>query len=239
MYNRILGMCMLGLMMSCSSKLDLPEVYAVSEMKKVMKEGDDLSIHISWDTIERKRLYGVAPLGRLAGEVTVINGEMFASTVDEEGKPLVTADWSAQSPFAVYAMVENWVVVDLEESILDEYSLQTIIESEAQKLGIDVTQAFPFWVKGSFDTIVYHIMAKPKDQVAHNPELHKKAKVRFELENVSGELIGFYSQHHEGVFTHKGSYIHTHFVDATKKHAGHLEHVISKAEIKLMLPVYK
>ena len=58
----------------------------------------------------------------------------------------------------------------------------------------------------------------------------------FDLQNVNGELLGFYSQQHEGVFTHKNKFIHVHFVN--ENNAGHLDDLITKAQqVEVLLPV--
>jgi acetolactate decarboxylase len=107
----------------------------------------------------------------------------------------------------------------------------------AKENGIDITKAFPFRIIGNFERVDFHIISKPKKEKVHNHELHDKAKKRFSLTNTSGELLGFYSQNHIGVFTHKGHFIHTHFIDNQKKNMGHLDDIKITQKITVLLPI--
>jgi len=221
---------------SCSNtKRVVPEVKAVSAMKKVMM-GQDLSPHVYWDTLPKTHLYAVAPLGRIEGEITVIDGTMYVSTVDENNRVTLSNNWNIKSPFVVYANISEWVSFDIDVNLNNEDDLQQLIEQVARKNGYDLNQAFAFRVLADFQKVNYHIISKPLDELEHNHELHNKAKKHFHLENVQGELLGFYSQHHEGVFTHKGHFIHTHFLDDLKQNMGHVESIVVHGKVKILLP---
>ncbi len=220
---------------ACNQNNPLPDVRTISAMKKVMT-GEDLSAHLNWNSIPRKHLFAVAPLGRVQGEVSVIDGKMYSSQVDSTNEISINNDWNIQSPFAVYATVSEWETFEIDKPIQSEDELQTLIEQLASENGYDLSTAFPFRVLGTFSTIDYHIISKPIEEIEHNHELHKKAKKHFHLKNTTGELLGFYSQNHEGIFTHKGHFIHTHFIDEERKNMGHLEKLIIASEIKILLP---
>jgi acetolactate decarboxylase len=209
------------------------EVKTISAMKKVMM-GEDLSAHVNWDSIPKEDLFAVAPLGRIQGEITVIDGKMYVATVDSLNNITIHSGWNIQSPFAVYTNVPKWVTFEVDILIQSEDELQVLIDKVASENGYDLNTAFPFRVLGTFSKIDYHIISKPSNELEHNHELHKKAKKHFHLENVKGELLGFYSKHHEGVFTHKGHYIHTHFIDDNIENMGHLENVVINQKIKIL-----
>jgi acetolactate decarboxylase len=219
----------------CVLTISSQEVVAVSAMKKVIM-GQDLSNHISWDTIPRQHLFAVSPLGRIEGEVTIIDGEMFTSKVNEQGKVEIARQWGVKSPFAVYASVSSWRLFEAEASVRNEFELQNLIETIAQREGYDISRPLSFQVEGVFDLVGYHIISKPTAEKEHNQELHYKAKKMFYLKEVSGKIIGFYSQNHEGIFTHKGQFIHAHFVDDLRTHMGHLDEITIIRKIKLYLP---
>ncbi|TVQ75863.1 MAG: hypothetical protein EA358_10805 [Flavobacteriales bacterium] len=224
------------LLSSCSKSINSTEVYPVSAMKKVMM-GEDLSQNIKWDTLNKDFLFAVAPLGRIEGEVTIIDGEMFVSSVGEDQAVIINNSWDITSPFAVYTFVENWTTYKHNLSISSEDELQEQIELIAEAHGYDLdNDAFAFRLKGHFNQLDYHIISKPKDEQEHNHELHKKAKKHYYLTDVDGELIGFYSRNHEGIFTHKGSYVHVHFVSSNKDHAGHIENLEINAKVEILLP---
>ena len=204
------------------------DVKTVSEMRKVMM-GEDLSTHLLWDSIPHNHLFGISPLGRIEGEITIIDGKFYSSKVNKKEEIVIDTNWKTKAPFAVYAHVENWKSIEIQLFINNENELQDAIEKIAKENGIDITKAFPFRIIGNFEKVDFHIISKPKKEKEHNHELHDKAKKRFSLTNTSGELLGFYSQNHIGVFTHKGHFIHTHFIDNQKKNMGHLDDIILKS----------
>lgn len=210
------------------------EIKTVSAMKKVMM-GEDLSAHILWDTIPKENLYAVCPLGRIQGEVTIIDGKMFTSTVDVNNMIIIENNWNVLSPFAVFAYVNSWHEIEINQPISSEEDLQTVIESAAEKMGIKTTKPFVFKIVGSFDKVDYHIISKPLEEKEHNHDLHDKAKKHFHLNKVEGQLLGFYSKEHEGVFTHRGHYIHTHFIDNAEKNMGHLENVVTSQKLNIYI----
>jgi acetolactate decarboxylase len=211
------------------------KVEVVSNMKKVMT-GQDLSASVKWDTIPREHLFAVSPLDAVAGEVTIIDGAIYTSTVNKKGKVKLARSWGVKSPFAVYAQVSSWEAFETEVNISNEDELQKTIEYIALKNGYNLNEPIPFKIEGNFDEVLYHIISKPKKEKIHNHELHQKAKKFFTLKNTSGVLIGFYSQNHEGIFTHKGQFVHTHFVDDTKQNMGHLDDIKIYQTIKIFLP---
>jgi acetolactate decarboxylase len=212
------------------------EVKTVSEMRKVMM-GEDLSTHLLWDSIPHKHLFGISPLGRIEGEITIIDGKFYSSKVNKKGEIKVDTNWKSKAPFAVFAHVEKWKSIEVELLINNENELQDAIEKIAKENGYDLNTAFPFRIMGNFEKVDFHIISKPKKEKTHNHDLHDKAKKRFSLINTSGELLGFYSQNHIGVFTHKGHFIHTHFIDHQKKNMGHLDDITINQKITILLPI--
>ena len=219
---------------SCKKKNTLPEVKTISAMKPIMM-GEDLSAHLHWDTINKANLFAVAPLERIVGEVTVINGKLYTSQVDS-GKVVIDTSWDIRSPFAVYAYVPEWTVFELDTSVESQKDVQAILEEVASGAGYSLDKPFPFRVLGEFAAVDYHIISKPATEAEHNHELHKQAKQHFHLNKRPGELLGFYSRNHQGVFTHKGHFIHTHFMDKAKEHMGHLEDIKIQGRFEIFLP---
>lgn len=222
------------LVLKANAQLD---VRAVSAMKPVMM-GQDLSAHVKLDTLTKMpHLFAVCPLNRLQGEVTIINGKIFKSTVDNNGKIRTDNTFEGTAPFMVYTQVEDWVSFPVKSAISSEEELQDLIEKIAKENGYNTQLAFPFMIKGLFDTVNFHIISKPLKEKKHNHELHSKAKKHYTESNIQGSLLGFFSKHHEGVFTHKGSFTHVHFLDEKESMTGHLEDILIKErEIVIWLP---
>jgi len=53
---------------------------------------------------------------------------------------------------------------------------------------------------------------------------------------MSGTLVGFFSKHHQGAFTHMGQNIHAHVVNASAALAAHADQVSIRASSILVLP---
>lgn len=212
------------------------DVITVSAMKPVMM-GEDLSAHVQLDSLKSiPNLYAVCPLNRLEGEVTILNGQIYRSTV-QHNQVYTDQQFVGTAPFMVYAQVKSWNAFVLTVHLHREEDVQTLIESMAVKEGYNTSQAFPFLIQAQFDTIAYHVISKPKGEKKHNHTLHNKAKKHFQETATEGTLLGFYSKHHEGVFTHKGSFTHVHYVSKDESVTGHVEKaVVRTKEITLFLP---
>ncbi len=211
------------------------KVEAVSNMKKVIM-GQDLGMYLDWDTVATTHLFGIGPLGRIAGEVTIVDGERWTASVKKNGRIQMQRNKKARGPFGVFAHVPAWDTIQLDANIQSEEDLQKLLESVAPNKGISLQTAFPYRVLATFDSIHFHIISKPSDEAAHSHELHKKAKKHFYSTQIQGELLGFYSQQHEGIFTHRGSYTHTHFLAQDRKAMGHLDGISVEGNILILLP---
>jgi acetolactate decarboxylase len=108
------------------------DVKTVSEMRKVMM-GEDLSTHLLWDSIPHDHLFGISPMGRIEGEITIIDGKFYSSKVNKNGKIVIDTNWKTKAPFAVYAHVENWKSIETELVINNENELQDAIKKNSQR----------------------------------------------------------------------------------------------------------
>lgn len=219
-----------------SSLIAQVKVKTVSAMKPVMM-GEDLSAHVSLDTLTQlPHLYAVCPLNRLQGEVTIIDGKIYKSTVNSKGQIETSRTFEGKAPFMVYTQVDRWIPIKVSALIQSENELQALIEKVAKEHGIDTESAFPFKVEGKFDTVRFHIISKPLKEKKHSHELHDKAKKHFIETSIKGTLVGFFSKHHQGVFTHRGSFTHVHFLDQMESMTGHLENITVDSELTIWIP---
>lgn len=70
----------------------------------------------------------------------------------------------------------------------------------------------------------------------HSHEAHKKAKVQMEQSSVPVECLGFFSREHEGVFTHKGQYIHVHVVLQDPLLSAHVDDISATGRLTVFFP---
>ncbi|MGM0636400.1 MAG: acetolactate decarboxylase [Bacteroidota bacterium] len=207
-------------------------VHTAGMAKNVMK-GIDLSPHIELDSVSKNQLFLLGPAEDLQGEITVIDGKLRKSSI-EKGEIVTTDDFVQKLPFAVYAYVNNWS----EKHLMVEWNSLKDIENEMASYAEEyqVGEAFPFIIEAKYDALTFHIIMRDLEEKEHSHESHKKAKVKFDRANKRAQFLGFYSTQHEGVFTHKGQFIHLHYLDETAQETGHVDELSINGLVKLKLP---
>lgn len=216
---------------SCSDKPY--DVKVAGNVKDVM-HGKSLENHIRLDTILAPGIYGVGPNENLRGEITVVDGVPYVSTV-ENGKMVTRIDSSVSAPFFVYSPFKY-------RKVRETVSWRSVkdIENTLKRLkgyfNIPKNQAFPFVVEAEFSKIQLHVIMRDPNEKEHSHEAHKEAKVPFKYKSIRGRLIGFYSTEHEGVFTHEGSHIHVHFLSNDGKITGHLDNLRHLSTVAVSIP---
>lgn len=215
-----------------------PEVAVIGGVKKVIKEGE-IEGRVALDTLNRENLYALGPVAKLQGEISILNGEAHITDLTEDDEVIYHRHFDFQAAFLVYAHVKEWQKIPIEGEI-NQSNLPAIVAEHAAAIGIDTAEmAFPFLLSGPLDTARYHIIKKRGDFSQHNKAMHYDSKVKMEHQSPAVEILGFYSQNHEGIFTHHGSYVHAHLVDEPNKASGHLETFSSKSGMALYLPKAK
>lgn len=180
-------------------------------------------------------LYAVGPLENLQGEITIWDGKALISRIKNQ-QLQVDNQLTGKACFLVYGQAASWKTIKLKSS-LSLSQVDEIVKSNAIKYGIDTQRPFPFLLSGTAKSARYHIMnrtdAKPP---APGPGSHETAKVHFTIDNSPVELLGFYSEKHQGIFTHHNSFVHLHIKTPDDKIAGHLENVELEPGATLLLP---
>jgi acetolactate decarboxylase len=65
----------------------------------------------------------------------------------------------------------------------------------------------------------------------------KQGQVDVEISNEEVNVIGFFSKHHQGVFTHHSNYTHMHLMTSDGKMMGHVDEVrFEKGKSKVWVP---
>lgn len=199
-------------------------------MMNVMHKGE-LFGTIDLDTISNKKhLYGLGPIEYLKGELTIIDGRCFKSTVAADGSIKMEETFKAKAPFFVYANIDKWKEIILPDSIRTIPQLESFLD-EATK---NSTRPFAFRMTTDIDNCEIHIVNLPKGSEVHLPEDAHQNQKSISLKNKSVELVGFFSTEHKGVFTHHDTFVHIHLITADRKKMGHLENLtIKKGTAKL------
>ena len=105
------------------------EVKIVGQMKNVMWKGQ-LFGTINLDTITNKtNLYGLGPVEYLAGEILIIDGKSYKSTVTSDSTMKVEETYDIKAPFFGYANILEWTEQTLPDSIQTIQQLETYLDN--------------------------------------------------------------------------------------------------------------
>lgn len=230
----LLGFIILTLI-NCTSKVPQTnnEVKIVGEMKNVMWKGQ-LYGSIDLDTITNKtNLFALGPVENLSGEIVIIDGKSYKSTVASDSTMIVEETYHIKAPFFGYANISKWTEQTL------PYSIETIqqFETYLDKVTKNAPRPFMFKLTGIIDQATIHIVNLPKGSKVSSPDEAHKGQVNYELNNEQSVLIGFFSTEHKSIFTHHDTYVHMHLMTTDLQKMGHLDEVLfKKGTMKLFLP---
>lgn len=202
-------------------------------MKNVMHKGE-LFGTINLDTIQNKtHLYGLGPLEYLRGELLIIDGKSYKSTIADDGSILMEETYKAKAPFFVYANAGNWEEIKLPDSIATIPQLENYLD----KLTPQHERPFCFKLAANIDSAIIHVVNLPEGTKVSSPEEAHQEQRNFLIKNETVELIGFFSTEHQAVFTHHDTYVHIHLITSDKKSMGHVEELhFKKGETILFIP---
>lgn len=209
------------------------EVKIVGQMKNVMWKGQ-LFGTINLDTIANKtNLYGLGPVEYLAGEILIIDGKSYKSTVTSDSTMKVEETYDIKAPFFGYANILEWTEQTLPDSIQTIQQLETYLD----KVTKNSPRPYMFKLTGTVEQAKIHIVNLPKGSKVSSPDEAHKGQKNYELKNEQAEIIGFFSTEHKAIFTHHDTFLHMHLMTSDKQKMGHLDEVLfKKGTIKLFLP---
>jgi acetolactate decarboxylase len=121
--------------------------------------------------------------------------------------------------------VTQWQRVTIDQDIAFA-DLDRRIEDHAIAAGIDVERPFPFLVEGAVD-VRWHVLTGPPAP-GDSPHDHTRNAIVGELK-ASAMIVGFFSKHHQGVFTHAGHAVHAHVVEPASSLSAHADELVIRA----------
>lgn len=203
-------------------------------LREIMME-QKLTANADLDSLkDQTHLYGLGAVEGLAGEILILDGIAYLSVADSLGVS-VEQGFDRKASLLVTSNVSLWQELPLDINWTGLESLQIMIAEAASQQGIDTQKPFPFIVQGTFNEISWHVINATRAK-AQNHEAYKEAGTSGILKQAEGKMLGFYSEQHQGVFTHLGSYLHLHFINEAKDLMGHVDDLKHNGKIKLLLP---
>jgi acetolactate decarboxylase len=209
-------------------------VNVLGEMRKVMWEGE-LDGVINLDTIRTKEnVYGLGPVECLTGEILIIDGVSYVSTVTSDSTMKVDESYSVKAPFFAYDHIEAWKDHTLPDSIRTIKQLESYLDVVTRQL----SRPFMFKITGMAETATIHIVNLPAGSTVSSPSEAHQGQIDYELVNEQMEIVGFFSKEHKAIFTHHDSYVHMHLITKNREKMGHLDEILFKVgSLTLYLPL--
>lgn len=188
----------------------------------------------------------MGPVGGLDGEITIFDSKPYITQV--RGKDYILDNTLKHGAFfLVWTEQTKWKDVPVPNTVKGYVDLQQFVKAQAQAAGIDVTKPFPFLLAGTPVEIKWHINVDRTEGKPITKELFLKSKEPFVTKKEPVDIVGFYSEHHAGVFLTQfapaikedsgmKNAIHIHLVSKTSKAAGHIDNITLGENMVLRLP---
>jgi len=218
----------------------------VGAQKDIFTSGKASSVVSLEDLAGHKGLYAVGPIDGLDGEITVFDSQPYITQV-RGNDYTVDKTFKHGAFFLVWTEQTNWIEAPVPATVKGYVDLQRFVKAQAQAAGIDITKPFPFLLKGTPAEVKWHINVDRTEGKPITKESFFKSKQPFLTKNEPVDILGFYAEHHDGVFLTKytpvikeGSgmenAIHIHLVSKTSKAAGHIDDITLGEGMVLRLP---
>ena len=218
----------------------------IGAQKDIFKTGKASSVISLESLANRPGLFAVGPIDGLDGEITIFDSKPYITQV--RGADFVMDNTFKHGAFfLVWTEQTKWQDVPVPATVKGYVDLQQFVKVQAQAAGIDVTKPFPFLLAGTPVEIKWHINVDRTEGKPITNELFLKSKEPFVTKNEPVDIIGFYAEHHAGVFlpssnpafmegTGVQNAIHIHLVSKTGKAAGHIDNITLGDGMVLRLP---
>jgi len=209
------------------------DVKVWGSLREMMREGRTESRVAIAPLLAAPHMYAVGAIAGMRGEVTVLDGTAWLALGDRDSGRATAGIADEGAALLVASYVADWSRVAIPEDI-PFAELDRRIEALAAAAGMDVDIPFPFLIEGEFSDVRWHVLkGPPSSDAAHD---HIGNAVVGDPKTIRGTLVGFFSRHHQGSFTHMGQNIHAHLVDTSSMLAAHADQISIRASSMLVLP---
>jgi acetolactate decarboxylase len=208
-------------LITCNTENKINVEYA-GALKTIMHEGD-VSAKINLMSIKDiPHLFAIGAVENLKGEIIILDGKPFILSV-KDGNISISESFDVKASLLVYTSVENWEEITIPGKVKSGEELESFLLQSAVKSGIDINSPFPFLIKGKIQSAGWHVIDWEEGDSVHTHEKHKNSGLQGDITDQEITILGFYSDKHTGIFTHKNSNIHMHLVNRSEDIAGHLD----------------
>jgi len=191
-------------------------------MREVLRDGEDQA-RVTLAEVARDDVYALGALAELAGEVTIVDGEVWITRGDPEVPATARGPAGDAAAALLFACdVRAWRAFPVEHEVAPD-ELDAFVERSALRAGLDTTRPFPFQVEGRLTDLALHVVAGECPLRARARGASTRA---FELARaqLDGRLLGIYAPDSAGVVCHHGSRTHVHaLLEHPSPLTGHVE----------------
>jgi acetolactate decarboxylase len=202
-------------------------------MRNVMHNGQLQGI-VNLDTIANKQhSFGLGPIEYLTGEILLLDGKCYKSTVVSKDSIKVEETNNVKAPFFGYSIINSWKETPISDTVLNFQQLENYLNTTTK----NIPRPYFFKITATVNDASFHIVNLPKGTKVTSPEEAHKGLTNYSITNQDVELLGFFSTKHKAIFTHHDTFLHVHLITTDKKKMGHLENIqFKKATVKMYLP---
>lgn len=204
-------------------------------LKNIMHKGDLSANADLLDFENAENLYALGAVENLKGEVLILDGKPFVSSV-KDGTIEISNAFEHKAALFVYATVADWQTVEVPSDITSCEKLEAFVEEAAQKAGINAEEPFPLLLEGTAASFAWHVIDWPEGDTEHTHKKHVNSGLNGTKENLEVDILGFYSKHHHSIFTHHTTNMHLHVKTKDEQLAGHVDDLTLGAGMVLSLP---
>ena len=215
------------------------QVESVGTLREIIHQGRLEGRTTLASALARAHAYALGALAHLDGEFIILDGSIWLSRPGEGGRirnlrPPAGTDSAA---LLVVSHVDRWRDIRITRPLALP-ALEDTLASRAPAAGLPPSGPFPFLIEGPVRSLHAHVADGRR--LAPGPsthEAHANAAIHVTRNAVRVRLLGFYSDHDQGVFTHHDSRVHVHVLVPGEGLAAHVDSVVVDAGSVLRLPL--
>ncbi len=227
--------------LSCQTSNKDSEYYKVGykgALKNFMHDAD-ISAKVDLEDFKNTpNFYALGAIEGLKGEIQIFNSEPFITSVDRNSLKF-DKSFTKKASLLVYASVKEWDSILIPKNIISYVQLENYIVKVADEKGINTNEPFPFLLEGVINSFEWHVINWKDGDTIHSHEKHKSVGMRGTMNNRDVQMLGFYSNAHQTIFTHTTTNMHIHVKTEGNGVAGHVDGLFLNNGMTLKLPEIK
>jgi len=211
------------------------QVRVYGALRDMMHAGDISAKVRLADLAGAPGLFGLGALADLKGEIMIMGGEIQVSRAEGQ-KVSVHPVGSEDATLLVTALVPEWQEFPIPNEISSLSDLEAFVQAAGKQAGLDPNGPYPFQVLATAKAVSWHVINWVDGDTVHTHEKHMTTGAHGELRQQKATFLGFYSDHHQGVFTHHSGQIHVHMSTLNGTLLAHVDKLALNANATLLLP---